>query len=41
LLDSNDNAGDRYNALHVKASACDECGICEERCPFDEKLLIE
>jgi predicted aldo/keto reductase-like oxidoreductase len=25
---------DRYGKLMVKASACTECGLCEERCPF-------
>ncbi len=24
----------RYNALDVKADACEECGICEGRCPY-------
>ena len=27
-------AKDRYNAMPVKASACIECGECEERCPY-------
>ena len=30
---------ERYNALSAKASACTECGICEERCPFDVKVI--
>lgn len=29
-----DWARDRYNAMAVKASACVECGACEERCPY-------
>ena len=29
-----DWAKDRYAALSVKASACVECGACEERCPY-------
>jgi len=28
-----------YDKLPVKASACVECGICEERCPFDVKII--
>ncbi len=28
-------ARDRYAAMAVKASACIECGKCEERCPYD------
>lgn len=27
-------AVERYNALKVKASCCQTCGICEERCPY-------
>lgn len=30
-----DWALERYNALPAKASACVECGLCEERCPYD------
>ena len=26
---------ERYAGSPVKASACVECGICMERCPFD------
>lgn len=29
-----DWARDRYATLSVKASACVECGACEERCPY-------
>jgi len=32
MLDDSDREG--YSALAVKASACIECGVCEERCPF-------
>jgi len=36
-----DSAGliEKYNALAVKASACIECGVCEERCPFRVKVI--
>lgn len=27
-------AKDRYNSMPVKASACIDCGECEERCPY-------
>ncbi len=27
-------AHERYATLNVKASACIECGVCEERCPY-------
>lgn len=27
-------AKDQYEALAVKADACEECGICETRCPY-------
>ena len=30
----NDNVVSEYEALSVKASACTECGVCMERCPF-------
>lgn len=30
----NDNVVSEYEALSVKASACTECGVCLERCPF-------
>lgn len=29
-----DWARDRYGALPVKAGACVDCGLCEERCPY-------
>ena len=28
-----------YAALEVKASACIECGVCLERCPFDVDIM--
>jgi len=28
-----------YGALPVKASACIECGVCEERCPFAVEIM--
>ncbi len=28
-------ARQRYEGLKVKADACQECGECEERCPYD------
>jgi len=40
--DGDSDAGDvrtRYDALPVKASACVECGVCEERCPFKVKVI--
>jgi len=29
----------QYEAMDAKASACIECGDCEERCPFDVKVI--
>ena len=29
----------KYDALPVKASACTQCGICVERCPFRVKVI--
>lgn len=29
-----DWALERYNALPVKASACEKCGLCETKCPY-------
>lgn len=29
----------RYNALKVKASECIECGLCEQRCPYNLKII--
>ncbi|HCU08313.1 MAG TPA: aldo/keto reductase [Clostridiales bacterium] len=34
-----DWAKDRYASLKVNASACIECGICEERCPYDLPII--
>ena len=28
-----------YAEFPVKASACAECGICLERCPFDVEII--
>ena len=28
-----------YAELSVKASACVECGVCLERCPFDVEII--
>ena len=39
LLDSSENASEKYNKLAVKASACTQCGICVERCPFQVKVI--
>jgi len=30
---------DHYRVLHAHASDCIECGDCEERCPFDVKVI--
>jgi predicted aldo/keto reductase-like oxidoreductase len=30
-----------YAALPAKASACIECGVCEERCPFDVEIIAK
>jgi predicted aldo/keto reductase-like oxidoreductase len=34
-----DWARDRYASLKVNASACIECGVCEERCPYDLPII--
>lgn len=34
-----DWAKDRYASLKVNASDCIECGICEERCPYDLPIM--
>ncbi len=34
-----DWARDRYASLKVNASACIECGLCEERCPYDLPIM--
>jgi len=36
IIDNKDSGG--YKTLKVKASACNKCGICEERCPFNVKV---
>ena len=28
-----------YAGFPVKASACVECGVCVERCPFDVEII--
>jgi predicted aldo/keto reductase-like oxidoreductase len=30
-----------YAGFPVKASACVECGVCVERCPFDVDILTK
>jgi predicted aldo/keto reductase-like oxidoreductase len=30
-----------YAGFPVKASACVECGVCEERCPFDVEIIAK
>jgi ferredoxin len=30
-----------YAEFPVKASACVECGVCVERCPFDVEILAK
>jgi predicted aldo/keto reductase-like oxidoreductase len=29
----------QYNALSSKASDCEQCGDCMERCPFDVDVI--
>jgi len=29
-----------YRALPVAASACTECGVCVERCPFGVEVVV-
>lgn len=35
----NDKVISEYEALSVKASACTECGVCLERCPFGVDVI--
>jgi len=35
----NDNIVSEYEALSAKASACTECGVCTERCPFGVDVI--
>jgi len=30
-----------YAEFPVKSSACVECGVCEERCPFDVEIVAK
>jgi len=30
-----------YRALPILASACTECGLCEERCPFGIQVIAK
>ena len=32
---------DFYSAMPVKASACTECGVCEDRCPFGVEIIAK
>lgn len=34
-----DNIREKYRALAVKASACVQCGVCMERCPFKVNII--
>jgi predicted aldo/keto reductase-like oxidoreductase len=34
-----DSVKEQYDALDNTASACIECGACEERCPFDVPVI--
>jgi predicted aldo/keto reductase-like oxidoreductase len=36
---SADHNRNSYQKMEVKASECTECGICEERCPFDVEVV--
>ena len=33
--------GEWYSGFSVKASACVECGVCLERCPFDVDIMAK
>ncbi|NHJ47524.1 MAG: hypothetical protein FK733_07040 [Asgard group archaeon] len=37
--DLTDELKTRYEEFDVLASACSECGVCEERCPFDVQVI--
>ena len=39
LLDSSGNVGEKYESLKVKASACTQCGVCIDRCPFQVNVI--
>jgi predicted aldo/keto reductase-like oxidoreductase len=30
-----------YSGFQVKASACTECGLCLERCPFEVDIMAK
>ncbi len=30
-----------YEAMPVRASACTECGVCMERCPFGVEVIVK
>lgn len=34
-----DKVRESYDKLEIKASACTSCGACENRCPFDVRIV--
>ncbi len=44
LLDIAEHSGSRsvlsaYRALPCNAGDCNQCGVCEDRCPFDVPVI--